>query len=166
MSTRKIEPGADLDTLINDLANLANESKEVCKRSLYDGAGVTWQAFETALANIPADERVFVYNGHRKHGITLQQKMDLMEAAGIAPMESHVNTVNTKIGVDGYNSVHTKKYPGGQPNILIARSVQAGTSYMDRYDFNGKARRQAKEPAIEKMKTAIRREVAERTKGG
>lgn len=165
MSTRKIVAGDDLDTLIHDLGKLSDDSTLVCKRSLYEGAGEVYKAYRQNVEAIPVDERTYIYSSKdRKHGITSQQKADLVKAAGIAKMRSEINAVNTKIGVHGYNSVKTKKYPGGQPNILIARSVQAGTSYMQRYDFAGRARRQAKGPAVEKMKTALKREIAKRTK--
>ena len=32
--------------------------------------------------------------------------------------------LNVKLGFDGYNGMKTKKYPKGQPNVLLARSIK------------------------------------------
>ena len=39
------------------------------------------------------------------------------------------------MGFDGYNEVKTRKYPNGQPNALMARSIESGSSARDKYPF-------------------------------
>ena len=34
------------------------------------------------------------------------------------------------IGFDGYNSIKSAQWPQGQPNQMVARSVESGTSFM------------------------------------
>ena len=59
--------------------------------------------------------------------------------------------LNVKLGFEGYNSQVTTKYPGGQPNSLIARSVNAGTSFRQRIPFIDNAVNQTKGAAEQKM---------------
>ena len=45
----------------------------------------------------------------------------------------------------------TNKYPGGQPNSVIARSVVAGTTFRQKNDFVGRAIRKSEADANQKM---------------
>ena len=73
---------------------------------------------------------------------------------GIAKMKRKEGGVfDVKLGFDGYNEVKTKKYPNGQPNAMIARSINSGSSYMRRQPFMDMTIRVSKdraEAAIEK----------------
>ena len=51
---------------------------------------------------------------------------------------------NVKIGFDGYNSVKTKRWPSGQPNAMVARSIESGTSWMTKQPFMRKAEQASK----------------------
>lgn len=66
---------------------------------------------------------------------------------------------NRKIGFDGYNQVVTRAYPKGQPNQLIARVVESGSSYMDKMPFVRPAVRRTKNAAIERMQQVIDEEI-------
>ena len=58
-----------------------------------------------------------------------------------------------KIGFDGYNSVKSKRWPKGQPNQLIARACESGSSAMIKQPFvrpTLKSVQQAAELAMEK----------------
>ena len=71
---------------------------------------------------------------------------------------------NVLIGFDGYNGIRTKKYPGGQPNQLIARSVERGTSFRRAYPFIKKTVRSSKAAAQKKMLETYEEEVNKITK--
>ena len=67
--------------------------------------------------------------------------------------------VNVKLGCDGYNSTKTEKYPNGQPNVLIARSVNSGTTFRKKTKFVDKAVDSAKNAAEAAMDAACSREI-------
>ena len=67
--------------------------------------------------------------------------------------------INVKLGFDGYNATRTKKYPRGQPNVLIARSVNSGTTFRKKTKFVDKAVNSAKKAAEAAMDAACSREI-------
>ena len=64
-----------------------------------------------------------------------------------------------KVGFDGYNAVSTMKYPKGQPNQLIARVTENGSSFMDKQPFIRPAINATKDKALEEMQRVIDEEV-------
>lgn len=59
--------------------------------------------------------------------------------------------LNVKLGFDGYNGMKTKKYPKGQPNVLLARSIESGSSIAKKRPFVAPAVRKTKKAAEETM---------------
>ena len=57
--------------------------------------------------------------------------------------------MNVKIGYDGYNNIVTERWPQGQPNMMIARAAESGTTFMQAQYFMERAVRSAT-PAVEK----------------
>lgn len=142
MATFKIS-----DTLyetITELDKLADHGNviDIMKRSVYDGAAVVADEMRAAIEQIPAGG---------PHQITEYQKEGLRSALGISSIEDKNNAVTVSIGFNGYNDHPTKRWPQGQPNAMVARSLVKGTSWLPRNDFVGKARRKAVKKANEKM---------------
>ena len=67
------------------------------------------------------------------------EKQGLLDGFGVSAMQNEGGYLNVKLGFDGYNSVKTKKYPQGQPNALIARVTNSGSSYRQKTRFLDKA---------------------------
>lgn len=115
-------------------------AEPLVKKCLYDGAGVMADAVKGAIGTIPTrNNREFGGEGHMLTGLTAQQKAGLTESFGISPMRSDGREWNVKCGFDGYNSVRTKKYPNGEPNAMIARSIESGTSFLQPCHFISRA---------------------------
>ena len=55
--------------------------------------------------------------------------------------------------------MQTKTYPKGQPNALIARVVESGSSYMDKTPFIRHAVSATQKEAIEKCKEEIDKKI-------
>ena len=64
-----------------------------------------------------------------------KEKQGLLDGFGVSPMQDDGGYINVKLGFDGYNGVKTKKYPKGQPNALIARVTESGSSYREKTPF-------------------------------
>ena len=75
--------------------------------------------------------------------------------AGIAKFETDNGNVQTSVGFNGYNDIKTKKYPNGQPNQLIARVIESGSSYMDKTPFVRPAVNKVRKKAQEAMEEVI-----------
>ena len=85
------------------------------------------------------------------------EKQGLLEGFGVTPMQDDGGYKNVKLGFDGYNSVKTKKYPQGQPNVLIARVTESGSSYRKKTPFMRTAVNASRKEALEKGREAVDR---------
>ena len=75
-------------------------------------------------------------------------------------MQNENGYINVKLGFDGYNSVKTKKYPKGQPNALIARVTESGSSYRTKTPFIRPAVRATKKAAEQAGQAKIDERIA------
>ena len=139
-----------LEEYENRLLKLEKLSKEMIGEAVYDGAGIVADAVKSAISQIPIDER-HVKPGEMLNGITKKQKAGLIDGFGIAPMKDENGYLHVKLGFAGYNSVVTKNYPNGQPNSIIARSVNSGSSFRQRNPFVDNAVKSAKSQAEQAM---------------
>lgn len=111
---------------------------KIVGRSIYPGAELMGTAIKAATAGIPVNDRLFMFAYHfrrAKKGITSRQKKALIESMGIAEIKKNKYGLNVKIGWDGYNDIVSPRWPKGQPNAMIARSLNSGTSFLQKYPF-------------------------------
>lgn len=122
-----------MDEFVNLCLKTDRTLTRVIGKSIYPAGKHMGNAIKKSLKNIKED------SGSHRHGLrkgpTSAQKKALIESYGIAKMHAGSNGYNVKIGFDGYNGIVTKKYPKGQPNAMIARSVNSGTSFMEAQPF-------------------------------
>ena len=105
-------------------------------------------------ARILADEVQKEISGLKQ--LNAKQRRGLHEGLGIAHFwRDDSGGVYTKIGFEGYNDIVTKQWRNGQPNAMIARAVQRGTSWMQPNRFAARAARKAREKAINKMRLVV-----------
>lgn len=79
-----------------------------------------------------------------------------MDSLGIASLQDDgTGYLNVKIGFDGYNDIVTQRWPRGQPNQMVARAVESGTTWMQKNDFVRRAVRASRKRAIEAMKKTV-----------
>lgn len=144
------------DEYLLKLSKLANESiKEVCGPAIYDAAGLVADSIMEEFRNVPTDER-FGTEGTPTLGPKKIQKKALYECYGITKLEENANGfLNVKIGWDGYSGITTKKWPKGQPNQLIARAIESGTSYMVKHPFVKQGVAKARKKALEIMRKKV-----------
>ena len=148
-----------IDTYIKQLNKLQQSTKDgVVGKTVYAGAEVVADSVRRAIQALP------VGDGRARDGglvdtVTLPQKAGLLDGFGISRMKDDDGFVNVKLGFDGYNSTKTEKYPNGQPNVLIARSVNSGTTFRKKTKFVDKAVDSAKKAAEAAMDAAGSREI-------
>lgn len=146
----------EVDNLVRQLEELADKSEEMCKRAIYEGGDVVGDEMKRLIKGIPTVEDFKQGSSERQIvGGTKDQIDGLIESMGLAPIQYYGHGLNTKIGFDGYNDVKTKKYPNGQPNMMIARSINAGTSFRRAYPFVERCGRNAKLPAEAAMAASL-----------
>ena len=156
MATFKVSDG--IDNYIRQLQNCADKTENIIKRSAWEGARVVMDAVKAEANGIPT-------HGSTKsstdivNGLTPTQKAGVIASLGIARFREDGNFINVKIGSDGYNTVYTKKYPKGQPNAMLIRSLESGTSFRNPYPFVSRAVSKTRGKSIEAMRKQCDEEV-------
>ena len=151
MATFKFE---GVDELVKQYEKLGNKTDEIIGNAVYKGAAVVMRAVESAVDNITTDNR-FGTEDNPVSGPSSIQKEGLKRALGIAKMRDDGGFRNVKIGFDGYNQVHTKTWPQGQPNMMVARAVESGTSWMRKQPFMRKAEQSSRGKCEQAMSEAV-----------
>lgn len=144
-----------LDQFEDKLAKLQNYGiHKAAERAVYVGADVIADRVRSNLKALPSisdAEAIKRYHEHAPGHLTAGQKKGLLDSLGVAPMNNDANSIDTHIGFDGYNEIVTKRYPSGQPNVMVARSVESGTSFMQSTPFIRPAVTAGKATAQSKM---------------
>lgn len=143
-----------LDEYVAKLESLSRDAEEHIGKAVYDGAAIVANRVKSAISDLPVAQ-TYARDGEMIRTITSAQKAGLMSGFGIARMQKDGSYYNVKLGFDGYNGQKTKKYPSGQPNSMIARSVISGTSFRAPNDFMSRAVSGAKGPCEAAMKKAL-----------
>lgn len=142
------------------LLSLEKITRQMLGEAIFDGAAVVADAVKASVESIPIDNR-YATGGTMLNGITEAQKEGLLNGFGIARLRDDNGFLNVKLGFNGYNSQTTKNYPGGQPNSLIARSVNAGSSFRQRIPFIDNAVNQTRSAAEQKMTESVEKAIGE-----
>ena len=66
---------------------------------------------------------------------------------------------NVKLGFDGYDNVKTDSYPHGRPIMMIARSLESGSSVREKHPFIRPAINSSKKAALEACQRIIDEEM-------
>lgn len=128
--------------------------EEVCGEAIYGAAGIVADEIRAKLEAVPTDER-YGTSSEPTRGPRKVQKRGLYNSLGIASMQDDGGFLNVKIGFDGYSDVTTERWPNGQPNQMVARSVERGTTWMKANPFVKKAVAASRKRATEFMKKSV-----------
>lgn len=155
MATLKMNGLAEYERMLSKL-NSFDTIRAVCGKTIYSGAEVVADAMRAGIESLPeVDDYITGTQGKKISGITPSQKQGLLDGFGISPMGNKDGYYEVKLGFDGYNDTKTRSYPLGQPNSLIARSVNSGTSFRKKIPFVDDAVKQSRKQAEAAMvKTA------------
>lgn len=137
------------------LGKIGDASKDICGAAIYEGAKIIADEVKNNLnsLNTTTDELAML---KAKKGeptyITQRAKEGLMKSFGVTPMQRDRDGIyNVKLGFDGYNDVKTKKWTKGQPNQLIARACESGSSAMIKQPFFREAVQKTRKKAESRM---------------
>lgn len=142
-----------LDEYIKKIDKLSNSfNAEVClENALQKGGEIVKDETIKYLQKMPVDNRPYVI-GMRK-SIMEVQRQALIKTFGVTPtMQKKGNMVDVKTGVDGYNKL-------GQPNVMIARSLEKGTSFMNANPVISRASKNARNKCVEAMQESLNEDI-------
>lgn len=162
MATITFKNGDDYIARINRLSREFRES--VAGPAIYKAAGMVADAIDARLAGIPTDESwgsaTSPTSGPRE-----AQLRGVYQSLGIAKLQDSDGFINVKIGFDGYNALKSLRWPNGQPNQMVARSIERGTYFMAANPFVKPAVSSTRGSALNTMKNIIDSEIAKIMKG-
>lgn len=131
--------GKGLDSYISYLQKIDAVTDEAIGEAVYDMAKVVADKVRANIQALDAAPKgkttYYVTETMIKSQLSEEQKKGLLDGFGVSPMQDDNGYFNVKLGFDGYNSIKTKKYPNGQPNALIARVTESGSSYREKTPF-------------------------------
>lgn len=153
-----------MDAYLSELRKLGENTTPVCKAAVYAGAKVVADEMKRAtqaLDRVTNAEAMAAYRERRPTKISVSQKIGLVKSLGIAPIADKYGVVSTKVGFDGYNDVKTERWPNGQPNALIARSCESGSSAMLKQPFVRTTIKSVQGAALTEMEIAADKKLKE-----
>ena len=156
MATFKVSDG--IDNYIDKLQTMLANTEGIIKRSAWEGARVMMDAVKAEAQTIPT-------HGSTKGstdvvvGLTPTQKSGVIASLGISRFREDGNFINVKIGSDGYNTIYTAKYRQGQPNAMLIRALESGTSFRNPYPFVSRAVSKTRGKSIEAMRKQCDEEI-------
>ncbi len=162
MATITFKNNDDYIAKINKLSRGFRE--EVAGPAIYVAAGLVADAIDAKLAGVPTDER-WGSPGAVKAGPREAEAQSVYNALGIAKMQDDNGFINVKIGFDGYSPLKSTRWPNGQPNQMLARSIERGTSFMAANPFVKPAVASTKGAAVNAMKEKVDEQISKIMKG-
>ena len=143
-----------------------NELDRIAGRSIHPGGKIMADGIRAEAETIRVDDggggrKRGPNRGYKRNGPTSQQKAALLAPGsyGIAKIRHVRHGWNVKVGWQGYNDVLTKKYPRGQANAMIARSVNAGTTFMKKQPFVNRAIRKYERATVQAISDQFDEEI-------
>lgn len=149
-----------VDGLQNKLQKLAtSEASQAMVAGVYEGAGAVADALKSTIASLSAKDGSWDFYKKTIVGLSETQKKGLIDGVGIAKIENDGGSVNTKVGFNGYNDHVTEHYPQGQPNALVARSLESGSSIGTKQPFVRPTANKVKKAVSKKMADTVEKEI-------
>lgn len=159
----KFKVGTGIDQYVKSLETLEKATQDMIGKAIYNGADVVADAVRSAIQAVPIESsKAAAAAGIMVSGLSAAQKGGLLKGLGVSRMQSDGGLYNVKVGFDGYNTVKNKNWPQGQPNSMIARSMESGTSFRAKNPVISKATRAVKDKAERIMSETLDREIEAR----
>lgn len=138
-----------LDEVISRIKALGEDFEPVQKQAVYAGMSVIRDEVIRQINALPTQNGYIKSKDLPRDVITAREKAALVKHIGIATMDSKDGVVSTAISFDGYTDIKTEKYPNGLPAVLVARSINSGSSVRQKHPFMRQAQAAAKSRATE-----------------
>ena len=125
------------------LSLLAKDTEQICGAAIYEGASIVADEIKAGIRPLP-----------RKTGVT---QKGLEDGFGISKLREDNGFYNVKLGFAGYNA-------NGEPNVMMARIMESGTSKVPKHPFVRPAINRAKAAVQDKMAAVLDEEIEKRMK--
>ncbi len=151
-----------LDEYLQKLQRVEKNTPEIVGKVVYGMADIVADAVREEINALPAEpdtEALKAWAKGNRAPLTVKEKKGLQKGFGITKMLEEDGYYHVKLGFDGYNEIKTKKYPKGQPNVMIARAIESGSSIRDKRPFVRPATNKSRKSAEKRAQTIIDDEI-------
>lgn len=150
-----------LKEYVKKIENLSNSfNAEVCiENALNEGSVEVAKTTKAELEGLPTDDRRWASPDDKRHGVRSIEKKFLIKEFGITPLEwkPKINYVDRKTGVGkGTLTYHGNGYT---PAVVLARSLERGTSFMDKNPVFSRGSRKGRKPCLEAMQRSLNKDI-------
>ena len=148
-----------LDEYLQKLQRVEKNTPEILGKVVYGMADIVADAVREEINALPAEpdvEALKSWSKGTRAPLTVKEKQ---KGFGITKMLEEDGYYHVKLGFDGYNDIKTKKYPKGQPNVMIARAIESGSSIRDKRPFVRPATNKSRKSAEKRAQTIIDDEI-------
>lgn len=140
---------------IDKLAAMGQNASAASGKALYDAAKIYADELRRQTEALPV-ENGLAKEGSFIHVLSAAQKEALLNSIDIYTVKPSKNGKKAKsVGFVGYNEICTSKYPRGQPNRMIAASVNSGSSVRAKDPFVRRAQKATHDRCVQAMKDAV-----------
>ena len=122
----------DFEYALSKLEDKSTQNR-IAKMAIYDGAAPLISEIRSRIREIPTEKFRFLKEGDKMRSLSPQEKEQLAESFRISPIKDWDDSWSIKMGVEGYNSFKTNKYPNGVPNPLLLASIEKGSSVRSKH---------------------------------
>lgn len=146
-----------LKEYVDKLERLSNRfNTEACIEIAVDeGAKVVADYTQRELENLPTDDTPKKLD--QRKGIRSIQKKFLIKEFGTTPLANDKGFINEKTGVD--RGVLDYGGYGYTPAVVLARSLERGTSFLPKNPVFSRASRKARKPCLEAMENSLNKSI-------
>lgn len=139
--------------------------EKVQKQAVYAGMREIKNELERQIRALPVQEGYIKGDDLPRNVITRAEQQELIRHIGISDMETTRGTVSNAVGFNGYMNIKTNRYPKGLPAVMVARSINSGSSVRRKHPFVRQARAAAKSRAIQAATDAALKALKELSEG-
>lgn len=140
-----------LEDFVDTIRKISGNSEAIIDKALEAGADVVADAVREEIEALPVGKD---YGTKEKKRSTVfpEEKEALSSSFGISKPKTFQGSRNIKVGFGGYSK-------NGKANILIARSINSGTSFSKKFGFFTRGVNRSKSGAKEKVKEVFLEEI-------
>lgn len=152
-----------LEEIQKHIEGLAEGVDGLLSKALFEGAKVMADGLKAAIQALPEDPgyKNIKRGDNPRNVVTAEDKADLLSedkqrGMGISRFQKKTGQVYARIGFKGYGTIKTKAFPQGRPLVLIARSINSGSSVRVKHPFIKPTINKYKQAANDAMRKAVK----------
>lgn len=143
-----------LNEYMERLQKLGINAEKIAGKAIYEASGILADEVRSGIEQLDVGNATENETERRE-----KQKDGLKEGFGIAEIRNDNGFINVLVGFGGYNGIKTPKFKNGQPNQMVARIFNSGTSHNRKQPFFDSAVRDTRNMAKAKLKEVFENEI-------